>query len=379
MSILNDIQKSFFNYRLTLLVILGCYHNFMSQVSVTATSATTGPTTYTTVSAAFAAINLGTHKGDITINIEGNTTEPGSSTALIRSGAGFSSYTSILIRPKGGNFSINGTATANRAIIELNGADNVTINGDDPLIPGTRNLTIGFTSTSATVAACIRVSSESTTPNGSDNNTIKNCIIVGNRQSGSMVATYGINMSNYSTASLATGGIGSKNNMFENNLITRCFYGIWAVGSSTTSPNTGTKIIKNTLGDGTVDNNIGGRGVLISRSAVSVLDKAAVISDNEIMAGDPGTAGYNSAVAGIELGANNLGIQLFNNNIHDIKQPYAGAGAAGIIINTLNSNVSVYNNFIRDITANNYSTNPAVAQINHGILITGGGHNVFRS
>ncbi len=343
-----------------------------AQVYVTASSGTVGPTQYTTVSAAFAAVNAGTHKGDITISVEGNTSEPGSPTALLKS-SGFSNYSSILIKPKGGNFTIGGTATANRAIIELNGADNVTINGDDPLTSGTRNLTIGFSTTSAVVAACIRVSSESTNPNGADNNTIKNCRIIGNRQVGSLVSTYGINMSNYSTASISSGGVGSKNNVFENNLITRCFYGVWAVGSSTTSPNTGTKIIRNIMGDGTADNNIGARGILISRSAVSVLDKAAIISDNEIIVGDPGNTGYNTAVAGIELSANNLGIQIFNNNIHDIKQPQASYGSAGIVINNLNSNVSIYNNFIRDITANNYSSNPASSQINHGILITGGG------
>ena len=111
------------------------------QVSLTATLGTTGPTTYTTVSAAFAAVNAGTHKGVITINITGNTTEPGSPTALLAS-SGTSSYTAITIKPSGGNFTIGGTITASRAIIELNGADNVTIDGDDPTIAGTRNLTI---------------------------------------------------------------------------------------------------------------------------------------------------------------------------------------------------------------------------------------------
>ncbi|MFN5441522.1 MAG: hypothetical protein ACK5AR_06690, partial [Flavobacteriia bacterium] len=49
--------------------------NLQAQVAVTATAGTaTG--TYTTVSAAFAAINAGTHQGVINITISANTTEP---------------------------------------------------------------------------------------------------------------------------------------------------------------------------------------------------------------------------------------------------------------------------------------------------------------
>ena len=61
-----------------------------SQVSVTATAGTAGPTVYTTLKGAFDAINAGTHQGAITISITGNTTE--SATALLSaSGTGSSS------------------------------------------------------------------------------------------------------------------------------------------------------------------------------------------------------------------------------------------------------------------------------------------------
>ena len=190
---------------LTLVVALLSFTADAQNVLVTATAGTTSGS-YATVSAAFTAINAGTHQGAITLKVVNNTTEPGSPTALLKS-ASPSNYTSVLITPFGGNYTIGGTITANRAIIELNGADNVTIDGDDPTIAGTRNLTIGFSGTAATVAACIRVSSNSTLgADGANNNTVKNCIITGNRLSASTTATYGINMSNYSTTSLATGG-----------------------------------------------------------------------------------------------------------------------------------------------------------------------------
>ncbi|MFN5460697.1 MAG: hypothetical protein ACK5AY_12365, partial [Bacteroidota bacterium] len=136
------MKRQFTNLFLCLFTFFGACSTLIAQVSVTATGGTlTG--TYTTVSAAFAAINAGTHQGAITISLTGNTTEPAAPTALLRSTAP-SSYTSVLIIPSGGNRVINSAAlpTANRGIIELSGADNVTIDGDDPATAGARNLTI---------------------------------------------------------------------------------------------------------------------------------------------------------------------------------------------------------------------------------------------
>ena len=109
----------------------------LAQVSVTATAGTTGPTAYTTVKGAFDAINAGTHRGAITISITGDTTETATA-ALNASGSGAAAYTSVLVRPTGGTRTITGNIVG--AIIKLNGADNVTIDGR---INGAgRNLTV---------------------------------------------------------------------------------------------------------------------------------------------------------------------------------------------------------------------------------------------
>jgi len=349
------------------------------NVNVTSTGGT-ATATYATVSAAFTAVNAGTHTGAITMNIVANTSEPGSVTALASSGTGSASYTSVLIRPFGGSYTIGGTVTASRAIIELNGADNVTIDGDDPSVAGARNLTIGFSSTAATIAACIRVSSASTLgANGADNNTIKNCIITGNRVVGGTTTTYGINMSNYSTTSLSTGGYSSLNNRFENNLITRCAKGIWAVGASATYNNVGTKISGNVMGDGTAAGNIGTRGVLISYSASSAAQTAAQITNNDIQVGDPGTTGYSTTIAGIELGTVNFGTIVTGNKLHDIYQPStAGYGSIGLYITgaTSTGNITIANNFIYRIAASNYAATRTSTFINHGVLITAGATNL---
>ena len=69
-----------------------------TQVTITASLGTAGPTNYSTLGAAFAKINDGTHKGAIVIKINANTTET-ISAALNASGSGSASYTSINIYP----------------------------------------------------------------------------------------------------------------------------------------------------------------------------------------------------------------------------------------------------------------------------------------
>lgn len=168
-----------------LLLLLGATSILYAQVSVTATSGTTGPTSYTTVNAAFAAITSGTHQGDIQITIAANTTEPTFATAnqLLASGTGSANYSSITIKPQG-NVVVNSAAapTTNRGMLEFIGADNVTIDGDDPLTPGVRNLTFQM-ATSANVTAVLRFSSSTATSNGCLNTVVKNCNIIGSRNS----------------------------------------------------------------------------------------------------------------------------------------------------------------------------------------------------
>jgi hypothetical protein len=72
-----------------------------SQISLTATTGTTTGS-YTNISAAFAAINAGTHTGSIVINITSDiTAEPFLPTSLRESGFGAASYSDVLIRPLG--------------------------------------------------------------------------------------------------------------------------------------------------------------------------------------------------------------------------------------------------------------------------------------
>lgn len=342
-----------------------------AQVTVSATAGTAS-SNYTTVNEAFTAINAGTHQGAITITVTANTTEPATPVPLLRSNAP-SSYTSILIQPSG-NVSINSAAspTANRGILEFAGADNVTIDGDDPLTAGSRNLSIVAATSSTSGIACIRLSSNSTSgADGADNNTVKNCIITGSRINATSTTTnYGIQFANGTGASSSsTGAYSSLNTLIQNNQITRCYYGIYAYGNSTSYYNTGTVIKGNTIGSSTPANIVGYYGIFLNYSSAGT-SGTAIIEENDIQVGDI-TTGYSVNVAGIYLTTGTSGTVLRKNKIHDVANPSSsGYGAYGIQIAAAVSAIEISNNFISDITTTNYSTSLTTAYQNYGIYVS---------
>src|SRR6187399_3192302 len=199
---------------------------------------------YATLTAAFAAISAGTHTGTITIDVCGNTNE-GTGTALLNaSGSGSASYTSITMSPVGGAArTISGATTAGSPLIDLNGADNVTINGlknggnsltiSNLTIGGTGTSTIRFiggatnntmtncdlqgaknTSANASAGGTVFFSTDAVTANGNDNNTISNNNI---GPAGANLPTAGVGCTGSitTTASGNSGLIINNNNIFD--------------------------------------------------------------------------------------------------------------------------------------------------------------------
>lgn len=122
--------------------------------------------TYPNLKAAFDAINLGTHKGDILLEIIGNTVETTTAT-LIRSDSLSASYRTVVIRPSGGlPREIRGNFVG--SLISLQGADSVIIDG---LNTNGNSLTIVNDSTG--LAQTIRFNLDAS------RNTIKNCTLKG--------------------------------------------------------------------------------------------------------------------------------------------------------------------------------------------------------
>ena len=143
------------------------YSVTLKFIQVNATQANQGPTCYASLREAFNAVNAGTHKGAITISVNGSTSETASATLYQSGYGGNSSYTTLKILP---------TATAtiqgnfNTPLIDLNGADNVTIDGRINETGATISLTIMNTNTGSSASAIRFV-------NVAQDNTIQYCIL----------------------------------------------------------------------------------------------------------------------------------------------------------------------------------------------------------
>lgn len=153
-------------YKRILVLIFFCLSiAIYGQVDVSATGGT--PTaSYTTLKGAFDAINAGTHTGVITIGISGSTTE--SASAVLSA----TTYTSISIYPTATGKTISGAIAG--ALIQFNGAKNVTLDGSLNHAGAGRDLTIDNTSTSGYALQFI---------NDGSSNTVKYCFIKGSNSS----------------------------------------------------------------------------------------------------------------------------------------------------------------------------------------------------
>ncbi|MCO5249972.1 MAG: hypothetical protein M9949_00945 [Candidatus Kapabacteria bacterium] len=180
-----------------------------------------GSTEYSTLSAAFSAINNGTHTGNIVAKITGDISET-SRAILNASGQGSADYTSVVIYPTG-EYKISGNQAT--ALIELRGADDVTFDGRQNQSGTANKLTIENTSTS-TSTTVIWLDSNTTGGGGASNNTIRNINIIG----GSITASYGIVMS--VSTSLTGSGAGNDNNTIAYCTFKKLYYGIRAYGTS---------------------------------------------------------------------------------------------------------------------------------------------------
>ena len=255
-------------------ILLSCITlSSSAQVDVSASAAT--PTaTYTTLKAAFDAINAGTHQGNITIGISASTTETASA-VLNSSAAGSALYTSVLIQPTVDGVSISGASAQGRGLIELNGADDVTIDGDNPNTAGiNRNLTITNTALNTVIhTSVIRLAVATTVITSANNNTVRNLIVNGSATG-----------RNDALATLTTGSENAS-------------YGIYVGGgastaSSTNAP-TGISSVTTLVGSGATFNNLSiinnqvnacGRGIYVGGSNINVCNSLNV--SNNIVGSD---------------------------------------------------------------------------------------------
>ncbi len=371
-------------------------------VIVTATAGTTGPTNYATLGLAFDAINAGTHQGAITVSILASTTEAGA-TVLNSSGAGTASYTTVLIRPTNDGVTIAGPTVAGRGLIELNGADNVTIDGDNPNSMGTnRNLTIQNTAANTVnFASVIRIALAATVVTSADNCTIRNLNVVGNATGRNVAAatstagtentTFGIvATSGASTVAATTApaaitsvtavigtGATATNLLIQNNSIGITARAVSINGSATTVfP--GLQITGNTIGNATAAalDQVYAIGITAQGSADGLIAGNTVYVEGFIASSSAGHAinvGVVSATGTFTIEKNRVA-RVRNNNPQ-------GWSAFGINLGGAN-NHTVRNNFIFDIRNDQTAGTGAFGTTfgAYGIRIASGtGHKIYHN
>lgn len=335
-------------------------------VEVESSGGTTTPTAYATMKAAFDAIIAGTHTGSINIEICGNTTETATA-ALNASGTGSASYTDVTIRPVGGARVIEGSIVG--AIVKLNGADNVTIDGRQGGAGTARDLTVRNTNTSTATAAIWLASVAA--GNGASNNTIRNLeIAAGQTANTGTNTTIGVYMGGTTISLTSTDGNDNDNNNFLFNRITRARYGI-ATRGVTTNNNISPVITDNIIGPTSFGaDEIGKAGIYMQA------DTGAIVSRNTVqfVGGDLANTTSGADRCGICIGAENWSVTdsttitsgdytVTRNSIHDIAEERTFS-AIGIRLGTTRSGVAtnnlIANNFIYNVRANSTSGDQVV-------------------
>ena len=303
-------------------------------VAVLSTTGTAGgvSTNYANLGAAFTVINAGAvHTGAIAITICTSISEGVTPATLNSNGAGLASYSSVSIRPAAPGITVTGNPVTGFGVVQLNGADNVTIDGDDPNTPGiNRDLTITNTALATVTANSVVRIATSAAVTSADSDTIKNCNLNGNVTAGNASGITSTSGSSAVSFGIFAGGGG----------------GATAVGAPVALPIgtvTGTAAPAGTTINGLViDNNAinqAARAVSFTGAATTNSTLVTVTGNTIGGAGSqvgnppyntPTTTVYNKGV--VVAGA--TAVNISNNTIRNVLS-YVGIGEAGIELNSL--------------------------------------------
>ncbi|MEI6766548.1 MAG: right-handed parallel beta-helix repeat-containing protein [Bacteroidota bacterium] len=300
---------------------------------------------FTTLRAACDSLNLNGVCGPVSFIL--NSSYAGSSETYpitINQAAGMSAVNTLTIKPGTGvTASLSGSYAG--ALIKLNGADYVTIDGSNAVGGSTRDLTISNTSV-ATGTAAVWMSSLGTAA-GATYNTIKNCNISAGTMGTSSVLTYGVILCG-SAITTPTNGDDNDYNTIQNNIIANAYYGIYAGATSASGADNRLRILNNTIGSATTTASIGFTGVYLS-----YVDGGSLSGNTILNVLYPSNTCY-----GINLNTGVINYFVAANKIHDVMYTGTGGyGGRGIYLNSGNatSNDTIVNNMIYTIGGDGFT------------------------
>ena len=349
----------------------GTINNFTFIAGGLSGTVNVGPgETYTTLSAAgglFSAINSSGLTGNLTANITGNISTEDGSVALNAINFDCGGPYTLTIKTTG-TYTVSGSSST--AIIRLNGADNVTIDGSVgstantvcPPSAASRDLTISNTNASTSSAVIMLYTTTGGDP--ATNNTVKNCIVTGNSNTTTLA---GIHVGGTTVASGA-GANQNNNNSIINNEVSRAVIGIFTAGS-TTIKSSGTVINQNLM-NGTGANSLGRFGIM------SLLEDNLTVSGNSVSGivytgtGDAGgiCIGANGGFSTSSMSGGEVTNATITHNLIGTVQQTSTYSASGIAVLTgTTGTVLVANNMVSGANSNGTASDFAT-----GIFVTGG-------
>lgn len=320
-----------------------------------------GTPDFATLTAAMTAINSFGLGGNLTLNIMGNITEPAQVVIPKWSECGGSNFT-LTIKPN--TTAIVTGSVASGALIKINGANKITIDGSNSG-GSDRSLTLQNTTTTTSGNAVVWLASPAVS-NGSSNNVVKNCIIEGNAATTTFT---GIHVGGSTTIGLTTAGAElNSNNTFNNNLFRKTQYGMTLFGYGAATPDLNNVISNNNFGTATAGEGFSLIAINADRQS------GLVVSGNEIQNVTNATTAA-TFVGGIRLLDFKNGL-CYNNKIHDLSYTgtstpkYYGIGVTSSTYTTAGnpSNAQVYNNIVYKIN----STGASAVWNTTGILASAG-------
>lgn len=317
---------------------------------------------FTTLTAAVNAYNNLCIAGPVVFSLIDNTYPSETFPIVINSNIYASAVNTLTIKPAVTKTpTITGSNTI--AIIKMNGADYVTLDGSNTAGGTSRDLSVINTSTDAFTSTNIWLNSVNAS-NGATNNTIKNCIVTGNAPTTTFTAIISSGVSVGTVAEAA-----NSSNTYQNNLITKCQTAIAIVGPT---GNESTNVITgNTIGSVTAGDKLGWSGI-------ELYQQANALVTNNIVFGI--TTSSTTTTSGISIYGTASAITISGNKISDIKNTNTtGFGSNGIYLGSSSTaaNVNVFNNFVFDVASYGYTLRNE-GDNGYGIIVDyGGGYNIY--
>jgi hypothetical protein len=332
-------------------------YTIIACLSGTKTVGTAGD--YATITAAIADINSKALCGPLTLSLLDATYSTSETFPIvINELPGASATNTLTIKPAIGITPTISGAVASSALIKLNGADYIIIDGSNTVGGTTKNLTITNTATTAPSAIWLASLGTST---GCNSNTIKNCNLSTGVQT---TLGYGVYVGG-TTITSATAGADNDNITIQNNTITNCAVGIYANGTTAVSA-------------GGNDNlNINGNSITYNSTLTACIgiqtgnSTNSNITQNTISV----TTSGSTAPVGISIETGFVSSSVSRNNILAVTTSATGGwGGRGITIGTgtASSSLNITNNLISGINGSNYSSFGNSSSMGIAIGVIGG-------